>query len=229
MLSDHWICPCVPHYRTDQPFPLCLQPAWPGVPCALSGSLIDVEALLRRLEALEQGQEVSVDQQKKSIVQYALRQAPDFEKYEAINMVERLKLLAREKRDDKTSFYSTVHASLWQRIGCPPEQFRSYVLALLGDRDYKKVVEAIGKVDKTFGAGDSQRGRRWPQSPSHLQFGPTAPPARPRPYPPPSRQQEGRDRRCFICNDPGHLAARCFRRQGFDADGRGPPRLHKQR
>eukprot|EP00794_Sanderia_malayensis_P006726 gene6726-7484_t len=99
---------------------------------------IDVEALLRRLESLEQGQEVSVDQQKKSIVQYALRQASDFEKYEAIHMVERLKLLAREKRDDKTSFYSTVHASLWQRIGCPPEQFRSYVLALLGTGTIKR-------------------------------------------------------------------------------------------
>eukprot|EP00794_Sanderia_malayensis_P011377 gene11377-12563_t len=106
-----------------------------GPPAQGENARIDVEALLRRLEALEQGQEVSVDQQKKSIVQYALRQAPEFDKYEAINMVERLQLLAREKRDDTTAFYTTVHASLWQRIGCSPEQFRSYVLALLGDRD----------------------------------------------------------------------------------------------
>eukprot|EP00794_Sanderia_malayensis_P014933 gene14933-16473_t len=189
---------------------------------------IDVETLLRRLEALERGKEVGVDQLKKDIVQYALRQPSDFDKYVALDMVERLKIVAQEKRDAKTAFYSTVYASLWQRIGCPAEQFRSYMLALLGDRDYERVVEAIGKVDKVFGAGDNQRGKSWPnhsrQQPPSLM----SQPLRPGPYQVPDRQQEGRQRRCFICNATGHMAACCFRRQRFNADGGGPSRPHKR-
>ncbi len=30
----------------------------------------------------------------------------------------------------------------------PVEQFKNYLLALLGDKDYEKILEAIGKVDK---------------------------------------------------------------------------------
>eukprot|EP00794_Sanderia_malayensis_P013399 gene13399-14773_t len=158
---------------------------------------IDVETLLRRLEALERGKEVGVDQLKKDIVQYALRQSSDFD-------------------------------NLWQRIGCPAEQFRSYVLALLGDRDYERVVEAIGKVDKVFGAGDNQRGKSWPNRPRQQPPSLMPQPLRPGPYQVPDRQQEGRQRRCFICNATGHMAARCFRRQRFNADGGGPSRPHKR-
>eukprot|EP00794_Sanderia_malayensis_P003879 gene3879-4422_t len=181
-----------------------------------------MEALLRRLEALERGKEVGVDQLKKDNIQYALRQSSDFDKH----VVERLKLFTQEKRDAKTAFYSTEYASLWQRIACPPQQFRNYVRALLGDRDYERVVEAIGKVDKVFGAGDSQRGKSWPNHPSQEPPSLMSQPPRPGPYQVTDRQQEGRRRRCFICNA-GHMAAHCFRRQRFNAGGGGPLRPHK--
>ena len=35
-----------------------------------------------------------------------------------------------------------------ERISKPIDQFRSYILALLGDRDYEKIVESLAKVDK---------------------------------------------------------------------------------
>eukprot|EP00794_Sanderia_malayensis_P020921 gene20921-22976_t len=160
-----------------------------GPPVQGENPPIDVETLLRRLEALERGKEVGVDQLKKDIVQYAL---------------------------------------LGQRIGCLVEQFRSYVLALLGDRDYERVVEAIGKVDKVFGAGDSQRGKSWPNHPGQQPPSLMSLPLRPGPYQVPNHQQEGRQRRCFICNASDHMAARCFRRQRFNADGRRPSRPHKR-
>ena len=30
----------------------------------------------------------------------------------------------------------------------PPEHFRNYILSLLGDRDYEKVIETVAKIDK---------------------------------------------------------------------------------
>eukprot|EP00794_Sanderia_malayensis_P007571 gene7571-8411_t len=133
-------------------------------------------------------------------------------------MMERLKLLGQEKRDDKTAFHATIYASLWQHIGCPPEPFWSYVLALLGDRDYEKVVEAIGKVDK--------------EDPGHInpanpQFILTPHPPRPGLYFVPDRQQEGRRQRCFICNATGHIAVCCFKRERFNADGGRPQRSNE--
>ena len=35
-----------------------------------------------------------------------------------------------------------------ERISKPIDQFKSYILALLGDRDYEKIVESLAKVDK---------------------------------------------------------------------------------
>eukprot|EP00794_Sanderia_malayensis_P004209 gene4209-4770_t len=190
---------------------------------------IDVEALLWHLEALERGKEVGVDQLKKEIIQNALRQSSDFDKYVALSMVERLKLFTQEKRETKTAFYSTVYASLWQHIGCPPEQFGSYVWALLGDRDYERVVEAIGKVDKVFGAGDSQHGKSWPNHPSQPPPSLMPHPPRPGPYQALDRQQECQRRRCFICNATGHIAAHWFTRHRFNADSCGPSRPNKRK
>ena len=53
-------------------------------------------------------------------------------------------------RDKKTDYYSTVHATLVEKIAKPTEHFKNYVLAMLGDRDYEEVVETVSKIDKVF-------------------------------------------------------------------------------
>eukprot|EP00794_Sanderia_malayensis_P001725 gene1725-1923_t len=164
---------------------------------------IDVEALLRRLETLERGKEVGMDQLKKDIVQYALRQSSDFDKYVALNM-----------------------ASATHRV--PVRKIPQLPPGLLGNRDYERVVKAISKLDKVFGVGENQRGKFWRNQPSLQPPSLMSQPPRPGPYQVPDRQQQGRRRRCFICNDTGHMAARCFRRQHFNADGRGTSRPHKR-
>ena len=83
--------------------------------------------LLNRLKALEEKQKPLVHSMKRSIVQYA--------------------------KDKKTDYYASVHAILQERISKPTEQFKNYVLSLLGDRDYEKMVEAVNKVYKSYTQG----------------------------------------------------------------------------
>ena len=75
---------------------------------------------------------------KKFVVQYALRQLHDFDKYKALGLVEQLNNIAVNLKDKKADSYSTVRTTLVEKIAKPTEHFKNYVLALLGDRDYKK-------------------------------------------------------------------------------------------
>eukprot|EP00794_Sanderia_malayensis_P005812 gene5812-6510_t len=105
----------------------------------------NADGLLKRLEALENLRQPSVGNLTKEIVQYSLRHSPDFDKYLALEKAERLKIVAREHQHKKGDYFPAVHAKQSEKIGHPVEQFRNYVLALFDDKDYEKVVEAIGK------------------------------------------------------------------------------------
>ena len=64
--------------------------------------------------------------------------------------MEQLKNVATQLKDKKADYYSTVYSTLVERMSKPPEHFRNYILSLLGDRDYEKVVETVAKIDKAF-------------------------------------------------------------------------------
>ena len=64
--------------------------------------------------------------------------------------MEQLKNVATQMKDKKADYYSTVYSTLVERMSKPPEHFRNYILSLLGDRDYEKVVETVAKIDKAF-------------------------------------------------------------------------------
>ena len=85
------------------------------------------------------------------VVQYALRQTWDFDKYKALKLIENLKSVAIQCRDKKADYYSTVHVKLLERISKQAEQFKRYVLSLLADQDHEKIIDAVAKVDKAFG------------------------------------------------------------------------------
>ena len=99
---------------------------------------------------MEDKQKPSVGDFKKMVVQHALRQTCYFYKYKALELTENLKSVAIECRDKKADYYSTVHVKLLERVSKPAEQFKSYVLSLLADRDYEKIIDAVAKVDKVF-------------------------------------------------------------------------------
>ena len=61
-----------------------------------------------------------------------------------------LENVASQVKDKKANYYSSVYSILHERISKPKEQSKSYLLSLLGDRDYERIVESINKVDKCF-------------------------------------------------------------------------------
>ena len=107
-----------------------------------------MQALLDRIKALEDKQKPPVADLKKSIIQYASRPPCDFDKYKALEFIGNLKDSAANCKDKKADYYASVHSKLMEGISKPIDQFRSYILALLGDRDYEKIVESLAKVDK---------------------------------------------------------------------------------
>ncbi len=92
--------------------------------------------------ALEEKQNPTINTLKRSLAQYSFRQLTDFDKYKALDMAAELKNVAVGSKDKKADYYSSVHATLMERINKPTEQFKSYLHALIGDRDYDKIVEA---------------------------------------------------------------------------------------
>ena len=109
---------------------------------------VNVQALLDRIKALEDKEKPSVADLKKSIIQYASRPPCDFDKYKALEFIGNLKDSAANCKDKKADYCASVPSKLMERISKPIDQFRSYILTLLGDRDYEKIVESLAKVDK---------------------------------------------------------------------------------
>ena len=87
---------------------------------------------------------------RKGIVQYALRQNSDFDKNRALELIEGLRNAAILCKDKKADFYTTVHIKLLERMDEPAEHFKGYILALIGDREYEKIMESVAKIDKSL-------------------------------------------------------------------------------
>ena len=87
---------------------------------------------------------------RKGIVQYALRQNSDFNKYRALELTEGLKNAAILCKDKKADFYTTIHIKLLERMDKPAEHFKGYILALIGDREYEKIMQSVAKIDKSL-------------------------------------------------------------------------------
>ena len=116
---------------------------------------------------MEDRQKTSIASLKKAVTRYCLRPLADFDKYKALDMVEQLANVSLQVKDKKADYYATVYSTLQERISKSAEQFKSYVLSLLGDREYEKVVESLAKVDKAFNqdATSSPEPSVVPQSP----------------------------------------------------------------
>ena len=133
-----------------------------------------------------------------------------------------------------------------ERIDRPLEHFRSYVLSLLGDREYEKVVDSIAKVDRAFnrdtvpspGPLIAPRISPFFPAPSFPVHTPS-PADYPSPYMdsiiPPSRFSRGRSRGyagsgrgarpyfCFSCGGSGHYQRHCPSKfPSMSATRRGP-------
>ena len=72
------------------------------------------------------------------IMAYAPRPLPDFNKYEALDMLESLQLMAQDTKHDRQNFYRLVYQTVRGKLDVPRDQFRSLVLRLLGNKIMKR-------------------------------------------------------------------------------------------
>ena len=88
------------------------------------------------------------------VLDYAARPLSEFNKYEAIDILETLQNTSRNNQDEKREFYRLVYQTARGKVDLPKEHFRALVLHLLEDKDHTKVYEAVAKVEKAMSTGD---------------------------------------------------------------------------
>ena len=84
------------------------------------------------------------------ITSYGFRRKEDFDKYDALNMAEQLATAAKLSGHEKASTYDAIACTLREKLPFNKKQFKAYFVALLADKEYAKVLEAVAKVDKSF-------------------------------------------------------------------------------
>ena len=87
------------------------------------------------------------------MLNYAARPLSEFNKYEAIDILETLQNTSRENQDEKRKFHRLVYQTARGKVNLPKEHFRALVLRLLGNKDHTKVYEAVAKVEKAMDRG----------------------------------------------------------------------------
>ena len=95
-----------------------------------AGSLFDVPARLSR------------------ITQYGFRRVEDFDKYDSLAMAEQFATAATLSGHEKASTFDAIACTLREKLPASKKQFKAYFVALLPDKEYAKVLEAVAKVNK---------------------------------------------------------------------------------
>jgi len=137
----------------------------------------------------------SVENLLRRLMSLASRPLVEFNKYEALELVDALKNAAHDSKHEKEAYYRFVFETLRGKLDQPNDQFRNFIFPLLGDKDHEKVLDVVAKVEtnnirhmqKSSGSGGVLKNRSYLSS-----------------RPP---------RRCFYCNRPGHIKAHCLQRR----------------
>ena len=58
--------------------------------------------------------------------------------------------MAKVSSHEKASTYDVIACTLREELAVPKKQFKECFVALLADKEYAKVLEAVSKVDKSF-------------------------------------------------------------------------------
>ena len=78
-----------------------------------------MQALLDRLAALENRSKPTVSSLKKGILQYALRQTSDFDKYIALEKIETLKIVSKDLRTRNVTIMPARMLHCWKELTSP--------------------------------------------------------------------------------------------------------------
>ena len=135
----------------------------------------------------------------RKMLDYATRPLSEFNKYEAIDILETLQNTSRDNQDEKREFYRLVYQTVKAKVDLPKEHFRALVLCLLGDKDHAKVYEAVAKVEKAAGRGTPWSGSFYRGRGGGLSRG--------------RGMRNSASIQCHYCRKFGHIMARCYARR----------------
>ena len=122
------------------------------------------------------------------------KKGQNFAKDEAFDCLIDLKATTSAEKHAELPHFSAVYEAIQHKMSAPPEQFRKYLVALLGDKAQKKVFDVLAKVDKTLKLDRELAPRR----------------------------QASKQLRCYYCGALGHVQYRCFKKQRDEARGKPP-------
>ena len=148
----------------------------------------------------------SVDGLLEKIRLLASRPISEFNRFEALNMLEALKNAAQDAKHEKAGYYKYTFETLREKVALPNDQFRNFLLPLWGDKDQERVLDVIAKVEKN--------NRRNPVRQDFRAAGRAVSAPYYRPL------------RCYYCNRLGHVKLHCLQRKremGALGVSRGPP------
>lgn len=131
------------------------------------------------------------------LMNYIARPLTEFNKYEALEMTEKLQNSAHDRKHPKERYYRVVYQTIREKMEVPPAQFRALLLRLLGDKEQERVSEIVSKVEKNFTRKRTQGAR---STPAYSTRGRSGAP--------------WTNTRCFYCNKVGHLQSHCVLRRG---------------
>ena len=103
-----------------------------------------------QIKSLENAQGTSVQALISRITHYGSHRLEDFDKYEAAHLAEELVSVAKTTGHAKAASYDIFGTTLREKIHVLKEQFKAYFLALLADKEFTRIFDAISKVDKSF-------------------------------------------------------------------------------
>ena len=126
----------------------------------------------------------SVDSLLEKIRHLASRPVPEFNRFEALDLLEALKNAAQDTKHEKAGYFRLAFETLRGKADEPNDQFRNFLLPLLGDKDQEKVLEVVAKVEKN----NRRKSVRQNSGPGRR--------AMAAPY---------MGVRCYYCNRPGHI------------------------
>ncbi len=92
----------------------------------------------------------SVENLHRKLVALASRPAVEFNKHDALELLDSLRETARDAKHGKSQYYRAAYLILRDNMGEPTAYFRDLLLALVGDKGQEKVFERVSRVDKRY-------------------------------------------------------------------------------